>query len=302
MLRVNRKPWYHPPTDPMGGVYQAIVSAAKSAQRLSTGELGDRMVCEVCQLERETVEYGNGRYKIRIWSDCDCVRAEIDRVEQVKTLAADRGRRAAAEHIMAQLGLMRAAQFRLESFDRDRLQTPAGGAHPYDYALRWVEGVRGTSTANYTMGPPAALYFYSAGKGRGKTHMAAALAWLAYEWGYLAGFVEETSYLSGYYAANFDDREQMQALIGDQCWITVIDDMGQTPPGRGSTGTSKAWFDVINRRWLRRGWTVITSNRTLPELLAQGTINDAAYSRLYQMTRGQMVMFEGADYRIASHS
>ena len=278
------------------------MSAVRSAQRLSSGEIGSTMVCPDCHAERVTVEHGEGKYTIRMWSDCACVISHIEQVEQVKTAAADRGRRAAAEHIMSQLGLMRARQFKLESFDRSLLSTPIGGSHPYDIACKWLEGVRGVTEGDYHRGPPVALYFYSAGKGRGKTHLAAALAWMAYDWGYLAGFVEETSYLSSYYAAGFEERDQMQGLIGDKCWVTVIDDMGQNPPAKGSTGASKAWFDIIDRRWLRRGWTIITSNRTLDELERQGTINQAAYSRLYQMTRGQMVMFEGSDYRIESHA
>jgi DNA replication protein DnaC len=55
---------------------------------------------------------------------------------------------------------------------------------------------------------------------------------------------------------------------------------------------------VINRRWLARRWTIVTSNYTLDELEAQGTIDDATASRLRQMTRGEYLYFDGEDQRL----
>lgn len=209
-------------------------------------------------------------------------------------------RQLAQERVAKELGLFRVKDFRIATFDRSWLRTDEAGDHPVDVVTRWLEGIRGNDVGDYHRGAPVAMYFYSDGKGRGKTHLASALAWHAYDWGYLAAFIEETSYLSQYWAAPFEDRDRLQRLIGDRAWLTVIDDLGQTKPAKrdGESGASKAWYDITNRRWLRRGWTIITSNRTLEELADQGTINEATYSRLYQMTRGQMVVFDGADYRL----
>ena len=71
-------------------------------------------------------------------------------------------------------------------------------------------------------------------------------------------------------------------------------DRENTPPG-----LRDAWYDLIGPRWLKRGWTIITSNCTLDELAARGTIDDRVYSRLYQMTGGKIVTFDGADQRLA---
>ena len=92
----------------------------------------------------------------------------------------------------------------------------------------------------------------------------------------------------------------MQSLVGDQCWLTVIDDLGKSPPNNPTrkSGAQTAWYDIVNRRYLKRGWTIITSNSTLEQLAEQGTINDATYSRLAQMTRRTMIVFIGADYRL----
>lgn len=275
-------------------------NAANFAGRGSIGNLptGSTQICPECGETREIREAGSGRYMLRYWSDCRCVLAAIEQAERSRQEAVERASRVGREQLVAQLGLSRVEGFRLETFEPARLASEEDASHPYHYAQRWLDGVRGQSCGDYHGGPPPALYFYSRGKGRGKTHLAAGIAWRAYEWGYLAAFVEETSYLSRYWASEFETRDELQALLGDRAWLTVIDDLGQTPPAKREGGTSKAWYDILNRRWLRRGWTIITSNRTLDELAEQGTINDATYSRVYQMTRGQMVEFDGTDYRL----
>lgn len=269
--------------------------------RKSIGEeAGTVAICPACGDERTVKEYGSGRYVARWWTDCQCITTRIAEEERRTKEREDWTRRDAQERLAKQLGLWRVRDFRINTFQREWLQAAHDADHPLDYALRWLEGVRGTDQGHYHHGPPPALYFYSQGKGRGKTHLASALAWHAYDWGYLAAFCEETSYLSQYWAAEFEDRDKLQTLVGDRAWITVIDDLGQTPPAKkgGESGAARAWYDITNRRWLRRGWTIITSNRTLDELADQGTINDASYSRLFQMTRGQMVVFDGDDYRL----
>jgi DNA replication protein DnaC len=116
--------------------------------------------------------------------------------------------------------------------------------------------------------------------------------------GKLTVFLEEVSYLERAWAADFADKEQLSMLPGESAWLTVIDDIGQNPPGRDPRGLQKAWYNVINRRWLKAGWTIITSNKTLEQLMDQGTLSEAAYSRLYQMTRGEVVLMEADDQRL----
>ena len=65
-------------------------------------------------------------------------------------------------------------------------------------------------------------------------------------------------------------------------------------------GLRDFWYDLIGPRWLKRGWTIITSNHTLDELASRGTIDDRVYSRLVQMTGGKIVTFDGADQRLVT--
>lgn len=268
---------------------------------LSTGRAdGETATCPACGETRTVRSTGPGKYTFDYWTACACIRDRDAEQARSKAESDAYQKRTAQDRLAKELGLFRVKDFRLDSFDRNRLRADSQGSHPYDYVVRWLETIRGTDVGNYHSGPPPALYLYSQGKGRGKTHLASAIAWHAYDWGYLASFIEETSYLSQYWAGEFDSRDRLQTLIGDRCWLTVIDDLGQTIPAKkdGTSGASKAWYDITNRRWLKRGWTVITSNRTLEELVTQGTLNEASYSRVYQMTRGQMVIFDGADYRL----
>jgi DNA replication protein DnaC len=68
------------------------------------------------------------------------------------------------------------------------------------------------------------------------------------------------------------------------------------PPGKGVQGV---WDGLINRRWLERRWLLVTSNYTLDELAQRGTLSEASFSRLRQMTRGEYVYFDGQDQRLA---
>lgn len=92
-----------------------------------------------------------------------------------------------------------------------------------------------------------------------------------------------------------ESKAQMSELPA-RAWLTVFDDMGQ----RESTGAGlrDAWQDLINLRHGRRGWTVITSNWKPDQLVERGTISEATYSRIVQMTHGKIYTFEGLDQRL----
>lgn len=291
-------------TPPMQPLLNDLANAQNGllcgGRRSTTEAEGATAVCPVCQEERVVMQAGEGKFQLRWWSECHCLRTNRERAVQAQLEAEQYAKRDAQERIAKQLGLFRVRDLKLDTFDPTLLHADTPGEHPHAIAKRWLETIRGASEGDYRSGPPPALYFYSKGKGRGKTHLAAGIAWQAYDWGYLAAFLEETSYLSRYWAEDFEERDSLQTLVGDRAWLTIIDDLGQTPPAKkgGESGSAKAWYDITNRRWLKRGWTIITSNHTLEDLEQQGTINEATYSRLYQMTRGQMVVFDGDDYRL----
>jgi hypothetical protein len=211
-------------------------------------------------------------------------------------------RQAEAEKAMGDPGLSQIARFTLATFDPSRLRVQLGDDNPLDVVTSWVSAIRDRPHGDYHSGPPVALHLYFAGKGTGKTHLAAGAALAARALGKLTVFLEEVSYLERAWAADFADKEQLSMLPGETAWLTVIDDIGQNPPGRDPRGLQKAWYNIINRRWLKQGWTIITSNKTLDQLMDQGTLSEAAYSRLYQMTRGEVVLLDADDQRLRGAS
>lgn len=215
-----------------------------------------------------------------------------------------------AEHKSAQAlsesGMAAYQHMTLQTFDPGRLRSATPDAHPYRIATQWLNAILATGDqAAYhdPDSPPAALYFYYSGKGRGKTHLAAAIAWEAWRAGKRTAVLEETSYLRHRWGCSFEAMDALVALPAERAWLTVIDDLGRRPPGRDRAGQptdsiATAWFDVIGPRWLRRGWTIVTSNYTPEELWERGTIEDATYSRLMQMIGKRLICFDGEDVRL----
>lgn len=234
-----------------------------------------------------------------IWNVCQAMQHVWD-ASDAKVIQQDAARRQElAEQALGDPGLARISRFSLASFDPDRLQVTFGDDNPLDITTEWLAAIRSQSAGDYYSGPPVALHLYFAGKGTGKTHLAAGAALCAKAWGKLAVFIEEVSYLERCWAADFADKERLSMLPGEQAWLTVIDDLGQNPPSKKDpSGTQKAWYNVINKRWLKCGWTIITSNKTLKQMRDQGTLSDAAYSRLYQMTRGEVIEMRAPDQRL----
>ncbi len=186
----------------------------------------------------------------------------------------------------------------LDTFDPGRL---AGAEeHPYRVATAWLArlleyGQRGSYRD--VAAPPTALFFYCPGKGRGKTHLASGILWAARRQR-LTAFVEETSYLDRSWGCPMEQKEALAALPGERAWLTVVDDLGRREIGQSAAGVQNAWAALFVRRWLAVGWTIITSNWRLEELVSKRTIDDALYSRIKQMTRGEYVFFDGQDVRL----
>ena len=144
--------------------------------------------------------------------------------------------------------------------------------------------------------PQCCLFFHSAGKGRGKTHLASGIAMAARALGKSISILDELPFAEQYWAADLEHRRSLALGPSDKAWLSVFDDMG----GRENTpaGLRDLWYDLIGPRWLKRGWTIITSNWTLEELIARGSIDDRVYSRLFQMTGGKIISFDGVDQRL----
>ncbi len=259
----------------------------------------DRRTCHGCGRELGTIALPwKGRTVYR-WQPCDpCVeRLDAEYAAVMATGAAAREAGEAARE-RAETGVSRIAHLTFAAFDGTRLRSPRPADHPLLLTRQWLAAIRNLPHGQLHDAslPPPALFFYSPGKGCGKSHVAAASANLATEWGKLAVFLEESSYLERRWSCPLAELEQVTALPGDRAWLTVIDDLGQR--AKASEAVSDAWYAVINRRWLKAGWTIFTSNRLPDELLLQGTLNEATYSRLMHLIRKRVLFFDGPDQRL----
>jgi hypothetical protein len=258
-------------------------------------EVGECMACPRCAEVVSVVEYHSSQGKVvRYWSGCVCLGEAAQRADERSALS---NRLQADQRVELISDVRNLNAFTFETFNPEKL---AGGEKLVKAARRWFDSILPYSVApsyHDSECPRPCLYFYSAGKGRGKTHLAGAIVNTARNAGKLVAFADEISYIERYWAAPHEEKAKLSDLPGERAWLTVLDDLGQ----RESTtaGLRDAWYDVLNPRWLRRGWLIVTSNFTPDELLARGTINEASYSRLNQMTRQQLVLFDGADQRLA---
>ena len=283
-----------PPASPPRG------AIGKPPMPLPTGP-DEQTECPCCGEVLDVVTIPNGRKgePYYVWRLCEKLRMAWSARDAATARRDAETRQADAERALGDPGLARIAHLKLETYNPDLLRVRFGHENPHGLVCDWLEKIRASAEGDYHRGPPVALYLYFPGKGTGKTHLAAGAVNRARGWGRLSVFVEEASYISHAWSAPLKDREQLAALPGDLAWLTAIDDMGQLPPRASddTNGIEKLWYDVINRRWLRRRWTIFTSNRTPEELYEQATINDATLSRLLQMTRGEVVLVEGDDQR-----
>ncbi len=257
-------------------------------------------LCPHCGREQRTVPI-SVPWRDRIdywWATCPCQAAVWAEDERAQARMAAHYHQRHKEEQLAHENLRRIAHFTLDSFEPGLLTSDTREEHPYTIATTWFDRIWGHPHGNYRdpAAPPAALFFYSPGKGRGKSHLGAALANLAAAKGKRVAFVEEHAFLQARWGRPIAEAEQFTEYIGEQTWLTVIDDLGQR--AKATPSVADAWYALFNRRSMQARWTIITSNLTPDELLAQGTINDATYSRLAQMIGLQIITFHGSDQRL----
>lgn len=228
------------------------------------------------------------------WSDCLC---EEERRHQL-TAATAAAEAALRDRLMAAAmdydGLRRVQHLQLRGFVPARLR-PVGGVHPYDVAVRWLAFIADLDRGDERSGPPLALWFHCPNPGRGKTHLAAGLA---HDHKAATGrpvcFLDTRTYLDRLWAARWEERPAIREFPASRAHLTVIDDLGRVGSGQGA---AEEWDKLIDGRYLARRWTIITSQFTPDELLAEGRITDSTHSRLLSMTRGHLLYFDGDDQR-----
>lgn len=269
-----------------------VLTAKRESSRglsIAAMPLGTTTPCPTCGETVELREMSNGKKTIRYWSDCTCLELGAARAHELTEKSIEMQVRQRVE--LPETNLRHIQHLTLDTLRGNGIDQPLA------VTRKWLQAILKQPFApGYNDGQPTALYFYSPGKGRGKTHLAAGLALAAAAHGKLVAWADEISYIERFWAASLEEKARLSRLPGEQAWLTILDDIGQ----RESTpaGLRDAWYDVLNPRWLKRGWTIITSNKTPEELQATGTLNEASYSRLVQMTRGQFISFNGNDYRL----
>lgn len=290
-----RKLWRREPVSSMDTLYNQLQrqQGTDRGVRLDDLAVGEIIQCPSCNQPIE-VKLSQAAYKgrrMKLLSDCACV------LRPEAAQAFDRASNAyQAETRSGAASDMRAIRhMTFDTFDWTRYpdaNNPAGEARA------WIDAVLPLPVADYHDGPVACLYFYSPGKGRGKTHLASAIAHVASAFPRSVTFANEMDWIDRYWAAEFELKRDMTDAAASRSWLTIIDDLGQRE--NPSAGLRNAWYSVFDTRWLKRGWTLVTSNWTPEQLLERGTINEATHSRLRQMMNGVIVQFYSGDYRLES--
>lgn len=131
--------------------------------------------------------------------------------------------------------------------------------------------------------------------GRGKTHLAIAIAYKAIQNGYEARFDTAAALLGRLNKAQRDGKlDDVLAEYVDP-HVLVIDELGYLTYG---TDAANVLFQVVDQRYLKRRPIVITSNKDPSEwgrVLHDPDLADAIVDRL--MERGEVIRLSGKSYR-----
>lgn len=256
--------------------------------------IGTVIACPRCRqlIELKQTKASYKGQHARIWSDCACITRAID---DYTAFAAKSGFYAAEQRTTGptRSDIGSVAHMTFANFDSTRYTT---AYDPAVEARNWIDYVLHDPHGDYDSGVPVCFWLYSDGKGRGKTHLAAACAAEVAVTGASVYFADETRFIERYWAASLEEKADLSDVAGRRAHLTILDDLGRRE--RTTDSLRDAWNAVINPRWLKRGWTIVTSNWTPDGLMQRGTINEATYSRLIQMTAGVVIKLESADYRL----
>ncbi len=131
--------------------------------------------------------------------------------------------------------------------------------------------------------------------GRGKTHLAIAVAYKAIQNGYDARFVTAAQLLNEMHQAHRDGRAQaaLQDFIAPD--VLVIDELGYLSYGPDA---ANSLFQIVDQRNLKQKPIVITTNKELGawgEVLHDPDLAEAIVDRL--QGRGDVIRLKGRSYR-----
>jgi DNA replication protein DnaC len=129
--------------------------------------------------------------------------------------------------------------------------------------------------------------------GTGKTHLAAAICNALRAQDIPCLFATAQNLFNAYYTANFDRKLSIEEQFGSTK-LMVLDDIGNLNLNEATGGKfqRKTLFALLNRRYIRKLPTVITTNE--PDAMEQ-CFNEATLDRLYE--RCQILPMNGKSYR-----
>lgn len=284
---------------------QRLQSAGRYGLPLTIDPLGTVADCPQCGIPRQLRETPPNAMNrsIRYWSDCACV--EASRAQSIalseNATRALRGSRDESGDAYDVESLAAAGAQTLDAYHPEWMADRG----PFDAAVQWLTNINiAHVVSSYRAGPHAALYFRGP-RGRGKTHLAIALLLHARQFGRRVAILNEAKYLHQTRSVDFGEPyERLLAEPGERAWLTVFDDIGKYKPTSDTDRAriQNAWYGMLDRRYNRRRYSIFTSEKSLEQLVQQGTLDDALYSRLYEMTRGVELPFAGADQRLRGAS
>lgn len=138
----------------------------------------------------------------------------------------------------------------------------------------------------------------SGGPGRGKTHIAIALAYKAIQNGYEARFVTATALIDELAAAASKGELREVTSTYVQPHVLVIDEVGYL---QHATAAANVLYGVIDQRCLRRRPIILTTNKKLRqwgEVLHDPQLAEALLDRILE--RGQHIALGGRSWRTRS--
>lgn len=135
--------------------------------------------------------------------------------------------------------------------------------------------------------------------GRGKTHLAIAVAYKAIQNGYDARFVTAAQLLNEMNRAHREGRPEEALLEFVAPDVLVIDELGYLSYGPDA---ANSLFQVVDQRYLKRKPIVITTNKELDAwggVLHDPDLADAIVDRL--QGQGDVIRLKGRSYRRRDH-
>jgi len=167
------------------------------------------------------------------------------------------------------------------------------------HGLAAAQGLIGRITQGQTH---VALVLWSSGYGTGKTHLVSGIARALRRRGYtIASWLEPELFAAirdSYDDHDASERRILRKVIESD--VLIIDDLGRAYVTEEKLGWyQEKIYRIVNARYQRSAPLVLTTNRSVSEGELRARIGGAAYSRLWEMTRGGelVVNLDGPDWR-----